>query len=318
LIATNTSGIFLTFIIALGCFLATNTYLSPVPMAILIGLLLNPLIKNQKVLKPGIEFVEKEILNISIILLGANLFISFDVITIEIILILFLTILLSIIFCFYFGNLLGLPSDLSILIGVGNGICGSSAIAATSKVIDTKENHIGISITIINLLSVVSMFILPLLLTNKDEVSSGLIIGSSIQAVGQVAGAGSYDSNVEFYAILFKMIRILMLGPAILLIGYFYKQNKKNKLEKNSNLIPSFIIGFVVLACFVNIFDVPKSALDFNIFQSKFLLTMAMAAIGLKISFLNIFKYGFKPVFVALIGNIIQIIIVILFVTYFL
>ena len=288
-------------------------------MAILIGLLLNPLIKNQKVLKPGIEFVEKEILNISIILLGANLFISFDVITIEIILILFLTILLSIIFCFYFGNLLGLPSDLSILIGVGNGICGSSAIAATSKVIDTKENHIGISITIINLLSVVSMFILPLLLTNKDEVSSGLIIGSSIQAVGQVAGAGSYDSNVEFYAILFKMIRILMLGPAILLIGYFYnKQNNKNKLEKNSNLIPSFIIGFVVLACFVNIFDVPKSALDFNIFQSKFLLTMAMAAIGLKISFLNIFKYGFKPVFVALIGNIIQIIIVILFVTYFL
>ena len=287
-------------------------------MAILIGLLLNPLIKNQKVLKPGIEFVEKEILNISIILLGANLLISFDVITIEIIFILFFIILFSIVFCFYFGKLLGLPSDLSILIGVGNGICGSSAIAATSKVIDTKENHIGISITIINLLSVVSMFILPLLLTNKDEVSSGLIIGSSIQAVGQVAGAGSYDSNVEFYAILFKMIRILMLGPAILLIGYFYKQNKKNKLEKNSNLIPSFIIGFVVLACFVNIFDVPKSALDFNIFQSKFLLTMAMAAIGLKISFLNIFKYGFKPVFVALIGNIIQIIIVILFVTYFL
>ena len=67
-----------------------------------------------------------------------------------------------------------------------------------------------------------------------------------------------------------------------------------------------------------NIFDVPESTLDLNRFLSKFLLTMAMAAIGLKISFLNIFKYGFKPIFVALIGNIIQIIIVILFVTYFL
>ena len=43
-----------------------------------------------------------------------------------------------------FGRLFGLSHHLSILLGIGNGICGSSAIAGTSKIINAKDEEIGI------------------------------------------------------------------------------------------------------------------------------------------------------------------------------
>ena len=64
-------------------------------------------------------------------------FISTDTIAIII-----AVIFISLLSCYLLGKIFGLSQKLSILIGIGNGICGSSAIAGASKIIDANEDDI--------------------------------------------------------------------------------------------------------------------------------------------------------------------------------
>ena len=75
-------------------------------------------------------------------------------------------IFISILLCYCIGKIFGLSKKLSILLGVGNGICGSSAIAGASKILKADEEEIGISVAIINGIGGLSILLMPLILIN--------------------------------------------------------------------------------------------------------------------------------------------------------
>ena len=102
----------------------------------------------------------------------------------------------------------------SLLLGVGNAVCGSSAIAAVSPVIKAEESDTGISIGVVNFLGTIGIFILPALaikVLHFADLQASTLIGGSLQAVGQVVAAGfSVSDNVGEIATIIKMARIAM------------------------------------------------------------------------------------------------------------
>ena len=300
-----------TIIAIISIFCSRYVAIGSIAIAILIGFILNSLFLNKmSYYDKGISFSEKKILSIAIILLGAYIDIKiFTSISTYTILLLIIIIIVSILLCCLIGKTFGLSKNLSILLGVGNAICGSSAIAGTSKIINAKDEEIGISIAIINGLGAICIFVMPFFLlnifnqfTNQDY---GFIIGSSVQAFGQVTATGYLlNQEVGEYATIIKMIRIVMLGPFLIILNLIIKSGK----SENRKLIylPKFILGFVILSILVSLNIIPESLTMLLKKISKIFLTIAMAGIGLKISFNSIFKFGIKPFIVALLSFMLQ------------
>ena len=302
-------GLLLSNIVAiLSINIFKTDYLGAIPIAIIIGFLLNFIFNfKETIFIKGINFSEKKILDIAIVLLGSQFIFNFDEI-LKLIPFVVLLIIISISTCYFLGRFFNISKSLSLLIGIGNGICGSAAIAASSKMMGSKEDETGISITIVNFLGVLLLFLLPVF----DNPDIGYIIGGTIQAMGQVVGSVEFlsDNNVKMEAIQTKMLRILMLGPSVILLSFLFKKNNNTKNKKYSFSIPFFIIGFAVIAFIRNaeITSISINAWDKLGGLSKYLLTVAMTGVGLKISFENVLNFGFKPVVVAMFGSIIQII----------
>ena len=209
-----------------------------------------------------------------------------------------------------FGRIFHLPSSLSLLLGLGNGICGSSAIAAASPILDAKKDDIGLSIATINILGAIGIFILPLVI-NLFFIGSlenqGIIIGSTIQAVGQVIAAGFImGDEVGQTATLIKMIRILMLAPVLISLTFIYSSNKINNKSSNFS-IPSYIVGFITVCIVVNLGLIPSEILFYLNKLSKYCLLFAISAIGLNISIKSVIDKGYKVFIVASITFGIQI-----------
>ena len=317
-------GLLLTSLIAfLSFYISSFILIGSVAIAILLGIAINnTFLDRSHIFKIGISFSEKQLLGFAIILLGASLdFNSLNFVSIDKIFIILFVIFISIFLCYMIGKLFGVSTNLSLLLGIGNGICGSSAIAGASKIIDADKNDTGISIATINILGALSIFILPYILINffsyltDDEF--GFIIGSTVQAVGQVTATGfMINSDVAESAILIKMIRIVMLGPLLLLLSFLPFNNIKNSNNKIFS-IPSFIIGFIVMSLLVTLQLIPDNILLLLSQISKLCFVIAMAGIGLNISFRNIFKFGFKSIIVGFLAFTFQVISVLIFILIF-
>ena len=194
-------GLILTSIIALlSIYISNYIILGSKSIAIIIGILIgNIFFKSKNLFTKGVSFSEKTILSLAIILFGSQLDItSLSLINYHTFLFLMFMIFFSIIICLIIGRVVGLPNKTSLLIGIGNGICGSAAIASASKLLNSKKDEIGISVAIINAIGVLSIFIFPLIITfiplfNNEKI--GLLIGSTIQAFGQVAATGFIISD---------------------------------------------------------------------------------------------------------------------------
>ena len=314
-------GLILTSIIALlSIYISNYIILGSKSIAIIIGILIgNIFFKSKNLFTKGVSFSEKTILSLAIILFGSQLDItSLSLINYHTFLFLMFMIFFSIIICLIIGRVVGLPNKTSLLIGIGNGICGSAAIASASKLLNSKKDEIGISVAIINAIGVLSIFIFPLIITfiplfNNEKI--GLLIGSTIQAFGQVAATGFIISDdVGKFASLIKMIRISMLGPVLIvlniLITRFENTTKSNKASLFN--IPFFIIGFLLFSLFSSFNILSDNILLILKTIANFLLTVAMVSIGFNISIKNIFQKSSLILLVALIGFIIQVVIAIL------
>ena len=306
-----------TSIAILSIYLSNFFTIGSIAIAILIGFIINNLSINKSGLfNAGISFSEKILLSIAIVFLGSYMDVGIlSYISINNIALIVLIILASIFFCYAFGRLFGLSHHLSILLGIGNGICGSSAIAGASKILDTDENEVGISIAIVNALGAISIFVIPgILLSFFSEFSNkemGFVVGSTIQAFGQVTAAGFLiNQEVGEYAIIIKMIRIVMLGPALVVLTFLVSNKIKNKKSDVSST-PYFIIGFIILSILTSLNFIPDIMTISFQKASKVLLVIAMAGIGLKISVRSIFKFGQKSLFVSTLAYSVQIFFVI-------
>lgn len=250
--------------------------------------------------KSGVKFAEKDLLMFAIALMGINLnFTMLANLGVQTILIIVSGMVFTIFMGILLGKLFKLNPQLSLMIGIGNGVCGSSAIAATSGVAKVKSNDIGVSIALVNLMGTIGIFLAPALaqLMGFTDIQAGVFTGNTLQAVGQAVAAGfSISPEAGHYATVVKMGRVLLLLPLVLILIYIAvrESNKSNEDEKDKVKVGipsfSFILWFLFFSVVASLEVLPKE-LELLIGSiSHYITLVAMSAIGLMIHFGTIIK----------------------------
>jgi len=276
---------------------------STATVAIILGLIVGNLFyktfhEEEAGFKSGVKWAEKDLLMFAIALMGINLnFTMLANLGVKTLVIIILGMIFTISMGLLLGKLFKLNPKLSLMIGIGNGVCGSSAIAATSGVAKVNNNDIGISIALVNLMGTVGIFLAPFLahLLGFTDVQAGIFTGNTLQAVGQAVAAGfSISPEAGHYATVVKMGRVLLLVPLVLILIYIAKKESQNSDEevaqKGKIGVPSFIIWFVGFSIVASLGWLPKELETLISTTSHYITLIAMSAIGLMIHFGTIMK----------------------------
>lgn len=312
----NLLGILIATSIAMVAILLSNFItIGAVALAIIVGVFIGNTIKLDKKFSPGITYSEKTLLAYAIALMGINL--DFNILLqlgFKTIILIVVALTLTLLSAIYLAKLFKFDTKFALMLGIGNGVCGSAAIAATKDVIKLDKEKVGLSVAIVNFLGTVGIFLVPLIgtyLLSLSDINNGVLIGNTLQAVGQViAGGFSVNDTVGQTATVVKMGRILMLTPLIFVLIYFMNKQVKNIASSSPSKIeiPNFVIGFVVFSLIATSGVLPESIVSIISLTSKYLLIIAMAAIGLKINFKTIAQHGSSALLIGTLIFIIQIV----------
>lgn len=306
-------GLALAGLVALASqFIADNSQLPAMLMALVLGLMLNFLSQVQQC-KAGIAFGAKPVLRMGVALLGAR--ISFDMVTglgWPMVLLLIAAVLATIGAGMAIARLFGFRNRFGFLSAGAVAICGASAAIAIAAVLprdDKSEDRLVFTIVGVTVLSTIAMIAYPPLtrLFSLDDYSAGLFLGASIHDVAQVVGAGfSISDQAGETATLVKLLRVSMLAPiviaAAILIRFVSAARERTRegsgLGEASGarppLMPGFVIVFIALAAVNSLVNVPPILTQIAASLSGWMLLLAIAAVGLKTQLGDVVKVG-KP-----------------------
>ncbi|MFC2053136.1 YeiH family protein [Chloroflexota bacterium] len=309
-----------------------KTPVSPVMLAILLGLIISALLPMPDSLKPGLSFAVKKILRLGIILLGIRLTI-FDVFRLGAfgIPIVLICIIAALFITTRINKWLKLPERLGALIAVGTSICGVSAIVATSPAIDAEEEETAYAVAVITIFGLLATLIYPYvsyLIFHGNPIQIGLFLGTSIHDTSQVVGAAKVYADVFSQpltldvATVTKLVRNVFMAAVIPFMACYYARSTESQSgaegKKTSfwKLLPLFVLGFLAMAVIRSIGDASLNATGeaFGIWDAgtwasiisviktwgSNLLVVALAGVGLSTNFRTFKGLGNKPFFVGL------------------
>ena len=317
----NYSGILVCLVIAIPAWFLGKAFPvvgGPV-IAILAGMLITMFWKDKGKATSGIKWTSKIILQTAVVFLGfgMNLGVIFQTGKQSLPIIL-CTITISLVIAWILRKALNVPANTSILVGVGSSICGGSAIAATAPVIDADDNEVAQAISVIFFFNVLAAIFFPMLgsAIGFDTVHGdafGIFAGTAINDTSSVtAAASTWDSMWNLgsetlnKAVTVKLTRTLAIIPITLGLSLIRakaaaKEGKKATEFSLKKAFPMFILYFVLAAIVTTI--CVHMGVDASLFSpvkelSKFMIIMAMAAIGLNSNVIELVRTGGKPIMV--------------------
>ncbi|MEI5991175.1 YeiH family protein [Enterococcus crotali] len=291
-------------------------------IAILLGILLGNTILKNPILEKGTKIAESKLLEFSVVLLGAT--VTFQTIAqiglkggIFVLLQMSLTILAS----YVLGKKMQFSDNMSLLMAGGNAVCGSSAIASIAPAIHAKEEEKGQIITLVNLLGTILMLLLPIvgsIIYGSDILTKSALIGGTLQSVGQVvASASMINGQVVELAMLFKIMRIMLLVVVVYLFSQFKQQisttptQAEATTKKTGSALPWYVVGFVLFCILNSLIHLPQALSQTAHFFSGWFEITALAAIGLRLDFQKFFKEGKRFLIYGLSVGLIQVLLAI-------
>ena len=312
-------GIIICLIIAIPSYIL-GTYFpiigGPV-IAILAGMAVAIVLKDRSAFDRGIKFVSKKVLQWAVILLGFGMNLSVVAETgLQSLPIIISTITVSLLMAFFLSKALRIQKNTGTLIGVGSSICGGSAIAAASPVIGADDEEVAQAISVIFFFNVLAAIIFPALGTvigfsTSSGEAFGIFAGTAVNDTSSVtACASTWDSmwglgtETLDKAVTVKLTRTLAIIPITLVLAFLRtrKEGTDSKVSLKS-VFPFFILFFVLASVITTIctaFGVPDSAFAPFKTLSKFMIVLAMAAIGLNTDIVKLVRTGGKPLVLGL------------------
>lgn len=284
----------------------------------MVALLVSMIICNimpalDKDFKEGTTFSSKKFLNWGIILTGGTL--SFSAILgtgVKAFPLILFNICLSFAVAMFMGRKIGVTKNTSVLVGGGTCICGGTAIATLSPIIKATDAEIAFGMAAIFLFDTISAFSYPYIapLLGFTDNQFAFVAGTAINDTSSVAGAQAtfqaMIGNPDFNGALnVKLVRTTMLiFVAVVWTVLMAREAKSNgELGSNDSLFavvkktfPMFILWFVVMAG-LNTYGVfTDKGIKLLTTASKFLFASALAGVGFKIKFKDVFSKGLKPI----------------------
>ncbi|AVX31414.1 YeiH family protein [Carboxydocella sp. ULO1] len=290
--------------------------LSSLIIAIIIGMTIKNVISLPTSTQKGISFSAKKILRLAIIFLGFRLSISqvLEVGPSALISILIATTS-AILFTLWLGRIMDVPLKRALLLGSGVSICGAAAVAAVDAVIKSEEEDTAFAIGAVTLFGTIFMFLYPALhgLLNIPDLFYALWAGSSIHEVAQVAAASVVASGqFKAMASTVKMIRVLFIIPLTLILTFIpwndnVTEEDKNPVippQKSKITIPWFAILFFVMVLINSFAGLPQNVVAGLITFDNWIMTAAMAGLGLDLSFKAMAKIGTRAVILGAVSSV--------------
>lgn len=312
------AGIAFTFFIALLGFLLAKVpgfnHIGQLASAIIIAVAYRQLFGYPEMLRAGITFSSKKLLRLAIILYGLKL--NIDVVFRDGLGLLardVLVIAFAIGLMVLLAKWLKADKDISLLLGVGTGVCGAAAIAAVAPIIKAKDEDTAIGVGIIAMLGTVFAIgytvlrpIVPLLPTEY-----GIWSGMSLHELAHVAiAAAPAGEDALAIALLAKLGRVFLLVPLCFIFIYFMKRKSKGEEEGQNKIeFPWFLIGFILLSVFGSYvlghsIPVSDEVMTGISTVTTWLLTAAMVGLGLNVSLKDLRERAMRPLIAVTITSV--------------
>jgi uncharacterized integral membrane protein (TIGR00698 family) len=267
-------------------------------------------LSHEPTTKPGIEFCSRTLLRFGVGLLGARITAS------QIASLGWATALIvvgGVLSTLALGLLLarrfGLTRAQGVLSGGAVAICGASAALAISAVLPREkggERFTLMVVVTVTVMSTLAMVLYPLaakLLQLPPELA-GLFLGGTIHDVAQVIGAG-YMLNPQTgdIATIVKLFRVSMLALVVVAVAGAFKRSREEADAAHADghtaakqaLVPWFLWLFVAMVVFNSAGIFPPSLQEQLGTVSRTCLVMAIAALGMKTSFTQLARAGWRP-----------------------
>lgn len=276
-------------------------------IALLLGMVVNPLIRAHSYFDKGLKFSSSVILKVAIVLMGASLNFTqvMSVGKVSLFVMIF-TLLTAFGMGYLVGKLFKMDWRLSSLISAGTGICGGSAIAAIAPAIKAKTSDIAYAISATFLFDILMVVAFPIIgkMLGMSDLGFGLWTGTAVNDTSSVVAAGYAFSEVAGnYSIIVKLTRTLSIVPAVLILSYINGRVERMEMSDEvastrvslKQIFPWFIIFFILVVT-VNSLGLISSSLSLSLTTfSKFAMIMSLGSIGLNTNFKEVSKSGFKP-----------------------
>lgn len=310
--------------------------LSPMIVAILLGVLAANVVRLPNATTAGIDFSAKKLLRAGIILLGLKLVLS-DIVALgaPMLLVVVCVVTFGILGTIILGRLLKVPSRLTLLIACGFSICGAAAVAGAAGIIDPNDEHEQDTVTAVALVVIFGTLMIPLLpflagMIGMDSATAGMWAGASVHEIAQVVAVGGIlGSSALTVAVIVKLARVLLLAPVAAVLSVRQRRIYRGSRELAANdsavditgtsgaeptqlspqtkmppLVPLFVLGFLAMVLLRSFVDLPADILAAGNFLQTALLAAAMFGLGCGVKIRNLITVGFRPFALAALATI--------------
>ncbi|WP_164660386.1 YeiH family protein [Tropicibacter sp. Alg240-R139] len=293
-------GIMVAIMVAVAAKFLSEHYATPAMLlALLLGIAISFLGEEGKAVQ-GVAFSARTLLRLGVALLGVRVSMTLMMgLGWDLIALVVGGVLATIAFGLAIARFFGHKWRFAFLTAGSVAICGASAAMAISAILpkdERSEERLIFTVLGVTVLSTIAMIAYPILVRTlgMNDVAGGVFLGGTIHDVAQVVGAGfSISEQTGDTATLVKLFRVAMLAPIVLVASLIIRRfTEMDEGGDRPPILPGFVIGFLVLAAASSFGLIPPVISDFLSQASRWLLLVAIAAVGMKTNLKQVLSVG--------------------------
>ena len=179
------------------------------------------------------------------------------------------------------GRVLRVERTLALLVAIGTGICGNTAILAAAPILRARQSHVAYAVATITAFGTLAIVAFPAVghAFGMDDRAFGLWAGAGVHDTSQVlATAFSFSDEAGETATIVKLVRNALLVPVLLAVAVLAARGTPaaSRLPR----VPWFVAAFVAAAAVASLGVVPHGAVSAASEAAHALIVFGIAAIG--------------------------------------
>ena len=302
--------------------------LSPVLYAVLIGMLWRNTVGVPAWTNAGFNWAMHRLLRTGIALVGLRLTLAgASAIALTALPVALGCLAVALVAGIVISRVLSVPRRLGLLLAIGTAVCGCTAVVAMSPVIRAKHAETAFAVTCVVLFGCVAMLFYPWIAGHffgHSPVHAGVFLGTAIHDTSQVIGSAliySQQANAPdalsaaSVAKLLRNLSIIVLIPAA---AWLTRREEAREMEEQSDdprlegaplrapkssAVPFFVFAFILFVVIRTVGDgvfhpdapLWHAAVNAGQTASELFLVCGMTAVGLSVSFNDMWRIGWRP-----------------------
>jgi len=296
----------LAVVLGLAAYIVSRTHeaVDALVVGIILGMIVRTIVGDRARFLPGLALAPKIFIPLGVIFYGINL--KFNRLT-EVSGVVWIQLLAATVLVFvvavYLGRRLRMREPNSLLMGIGTAICGASAIAVATSVVDADSEDAGSSLITITIFGLFGMILCPLTIAyfHFDETRYAVLCATTLHMTGIVkSAAAAFGEGCLRLALSIKMARTALIIPVL---GYLLWRSGRGSVRTKRSIvkrIPWFLWAFVGVGLAMSF--VPGAARLTPALRpwAGIFFTIALTSIGLTVDLKRMINAGGAPLVLGL------------------